>query len=179
MHHGVRVAVLALVFAGGACAQAPEAPPPRLTEEAVRAAAGEIARRAEARDDLDLVEGGLRADVHTWRWEKRWVSEPVGPWRTGDVAFPPPHVVDERVLVGPERTEVPWRRLRAVRARHWLLGSAVELTVDGAPEPLLLRTADAEEADALAAALDLLRRARSADPPSGADAPAAGGAGSP
>lgn len=149
------------------CAGPPPAPPAPLTEEAVRAAAEEVTRSAAARDDLDLVEGGLRGALYTWRWEERWEDDPrsFDPWSRQGPDFPLRRRVQERVLVGPEVTEVPWRRLHSVRARHWLLGSGVELGVEGAAEPLLLRTGDAAEADALAAALDLLRRARGAAPP--------------
>jgi hypothetical protein len=142
-----------------------------LAQETLDAAASRIEAFAASREDVELVEGGLRAPWQTWRWEERDVWEPGPPlnYRAEAPWIRHPMPVRERVLVGPSSAVLPWRRMEAVRVHRWPLGTALEFDVEGEPEPFLLGV-DSESAGALAEAFDVVRRAHR---------PRAGAAGTP
>ncbi len=126
--------------------------------------AAAVIRETVARDpNFQLVEGGISVEAYQWSWREHVVDEPV---IVGSVVvLGTPHIVRERVLVGPTRHYVAWRELLGVAVRRWAIGAGIELTLDGAAEPIFVETSDAQTAQRLADALDLLRRARHAETP--------------
>ena len=137
--------------------------------DAVLGASAHLRRVADERDDLELVEGGLLAEFYTYEWQERHAWDPL--YETADPNAPAnPRVLRERILVGPQQTYLAFGQVTGVRVIRWLVGAGVELDVTGRSEPLVLSVRDADEAQALADALDLLRRAR--DPAGPPEAPA-------
>jgi hypothetical protein len=68
------------------------------------------------------------------------------------------------------------RKLAGVAVRRWAIGAGIELSIDGAAEPLYVETKDAQTAQRLADALDLLRRAQHSGTPDGKGPPEPSGA---
>jgi hypothetical protein len=130
-----------------------------VTEASVDEAAA-VVQEAAARDpNFQLVEGGLLLEAYQWVWRDRVVMEPaiVG----SVVVAPAPRIVRERALVGPARHYVAFRELAGVAVRRWTIGTAgIELSLDNGEEPIFMETSDAQSAQRLADALDLLCRAR-------------------
>ena len=133
-----------------------------VTEASLDEAAA-VVRETAARDpSFQLVEGGLSLEAYEWAWQDRVVVEPV---IVGSVIVPGTQIVRERVLVGPARHYVAFRDLAGIAVRRWTIGAGIELSLYGADEPIFLKTNDAQTAQRLADALDLLRRARHGEPP--------------
>ena len=135
-----------------------------VTEKSLDEAAT-VVREMAARDpNFQLVEGGISVEAYQWTWRERVVDEPDawgGPMVVGSVVVPgAPRLVRERVLAGPTRQYVGLRDLVGVAVRRFTIGAGVELTLEGAAEPIVVETSDAQTAQRLADALDLLRRAR-------------------
>jgi hypothetical protein len=134
-----------------------------VTETSLDEAAA-VVRETAARDpNFQLVEGGISVEAYQWSWRDRVVVEPmvVG----SIVALGAPRIVRERVLVGPARHYVALRELAGVAVRRWAIGAGIELLLEGATEPIFVETNNAQTAQRLAAALDLLRRARHGETP--------------
>jgi hypothetical protein len=134
-----------------------------VTEASVDEAAV-VVQEAAARDpNFQLVEGGLSLKAYQWVSRDQVVVEPtiVG----SVIALGAPRVVRERVLVGPARHYVAFRELAGVAVRRWAIGVGIELSLYGGEEPIFMETNDAETAQRLADALDLLRRARHRETP--------------
>jgi hypothetical protein len=140
-----------------------------VTEKSLDEAAAVVREVAAQDPNFQLVEGGLSVAAYQWGWRERVVDEPEawsGPIVVGSVVVPgAPRVVRERVLVGPTRQYVGWRELAGVAVRRFTIGEGIELTLDGAAEPIVVETSDAQTAQHLADALDLLRRARHNETP--------------
>ena len=127
-----------------------------VTEASVDEAAV-VVQEAAARDpNFQLVEAGLSLEAYQWVWRERIVVEPtiVGPV----IALGATRVVRERVIVGPARHYVAFRDLAGVAIRRWAIGVGIELSLYD-EEPIFMETNDAQTAQRLADALDLLRRA--------------------
>lgn len=140
-----------------------------VTETSLDEAAA-VVRETAARDpNFQLVEGGISVEAYQWSWRERVVDEPEawgGPMVLGSVVvFGVPRVVRERILVGPTRQYISFRELAGVAVHRFTIGAAVELTLDGAAEPIFVETSDRQTAQRLADALDLLRRARHVETP--------------
>jgi hypothetical protein len=150
-----------LAALGLGCLGVERVPPREIDEATVRAAAERIERFDAARSDVELVEGGLRAAVYTEVRERVFDPIPLElPILLEHGVIPPePQVREERRPVGPIDLTIAWSRIRDVRVHRWLAETGVELDVEGEPEPLVLVVPDAE-AEALAEAIDVLRRAR-------------------
>jgi hypothetical protein len=137
-----------------ACASTYAPEPVSITEDGLAHASEVLRRAAERREDLRLEEGGLVVDLLFYEWQTRLEFD--------DDA----ELLNLRgVQLGPR---VPLDRLHAVRVREWAFGTGLEFLLEGEPEPAILATEDLEEAQRLASALDLLRRARAeelASPP--------------
>jgi len=129
-----------------------------VTEASLDEAAA-VVRETAARDpNFQLVEGGISVEAYEWSWRDRVVVEPVV---VGAVVSPgPPRVVRERVLEGPARHTFPFRDLAGVAVRRWAIGTSIELSIEGAAEPIIVEMNDEQTAQRLADALDVLRRAR-------------------
>ncbi len=147
-----------LLSVATACAQAGPAPAP-VSPESLDAAVAVLAEAAERRSDLSLVDGGLRMEVWLTEWRQRveWRVRAGSPWAPAE-----PVVVERPVRTGPHILHVQIEEIDGVRARRWLFGAEIQLRLQDRPDPAHLAAADAEEAEALARALDLLVRARSA-----------------
>jgi hypothetical protein len=161
-------AALAGIAAGLAlgCASAPAEPPAPVTEETHRAAAAAVlALAADPGARLELFEGGFTADAWTWRTEERVVWDDLhGVGLLGPPLPRAPRVVRERRLEGPMRTAFRFGDLVSAAPYAMLLATDVELRVRGEAEPFLLDVGGREAARRLAAALDVLIRARDAAP---------------
>ncbi|HBZ69411.1 MAG TPA: hypothetical protein DEP35_06635 [Deltaproteobacteria bacterium] len=134
-----------------------------VTEASLDEAAA-VVRDTAARDpNFQLVEGGISVNAYEWSWRDRLVVEPmiVG----SIVTLGTPQIARERVLVGPARYYVTFRELAGVAVRRWAIGSGIELSLDGATEPIFVEMKDAQTAQRLADALDVLRRARHGETP--------------
>jgi hypothetical protein len=137
-----------------------------VTDENLARAAADVRRAAAEDPGLVLGEDGFAADAWRWEWQERTEYSSAANLSRMEVGIAPepPRRVRERVLVGPSRLYIPMAQVSAVAVRRWAMGSGVELTLDGVDEPVFVGTADQEGAERLAAALDLLRRARRGDP---------------
>lgn len=132
------------------------APPARpATPANVAAALAELEALCRAREDLELVEGGLLVSAHFLEW-REWEEFDDHGARWGHGA---PHRVRERVLVGPERLYVSLQGIRGVWVHRRSFGTSVEIALRGPRSPAILDASDRDEAERLAASLDLLRRA--------------------
>jgi len=147
-----------------ACAKPP--PPPPVSEVQRREAAETVlALAADPASKLTLFEGGFTADAFRFVTEERvvWDDLPHG----GTIApnlLRSPRVVHERRLHGPERTSFRFSDLVAAEPFEMLLETDVAITVRAEPEPFVLDVGGDEAARRLAAALDVLIRARAAPP---------------
>lgn len=157
--------MLALALAFG-CARPPAAPlPPVTAAQHEAAAATVIALAADPASKLELFEGGFTADAWRWRTEERVVWDDLGVPGAMRPDLPrTPRVVQERRLAGPTRTAFRFSELTAAAPYEMLLETDVELTVRGEPEPFVVDVGGEEAARRLAAALDVLIRARVAPP---------------
>lgn len=161
-------AALACIAAGLAlgCASPPAEPPAPVTDETHRAAAAAVlALAADPDARLELFEGGFTADAWRWRTEERVVWDDLhGAGVLGPGLPRAPRVVRERRLAGPTRASFQFGDLMSAAPYAMLLETDVELRVRGEDEPFLLDVGGAEAARRLAAALDVLIRARGAAP---------------
>jgi hypothetical protein len=151
-----------------ACASTYAPEPVSITEDGLAHASEVLRRAAERREDLRLEEGGLVVDLLFYEWQTRLEFDDDAELLNLRGVQLGPREVQERVLVGPRTVYVPLDRLHAVRVREWAFGTGLEFLLEGEPEPAILATEDLEEAQRLASALDLLRRARAeelASPP--------------
>jgi len=155
----------ALALAGAlACGSLYAPQPVPLTDDSVRQATAVLREAAARRGDVRLVEGGVALDAYFYEWREWLEWEELEAGVPGELSREPiatqqPYLRRERMLVGPRSIYVPLEQLGPVRVRTWAFGSGVEIELPGQPEPAFLETADVGEAERLAAALDVLRRA--------------------
>jgi hypothetical protein len=134
-----------------------------VTEASLDEAAAVVRETAARNPNFQLVEGGISVEAYQWIWRDHTVVDPV---IVGSIVVPgAPRVVHERELVGPAPYYVPFREVAGVAVRRWAIGVGIELSVDGTAEPLFIQMKDAETAQRLADALDVLRRARHNETP--------------
>jgi len=128
---------------------------------------------------VELVEGGIVADLYVYEWrrvERSDWRDPRDLRRGGALGI---EADSERRLVGPKRgVYLPYRSILAVRARSWPLWSGVELELDEAfrlrgprvreapsgrawdDAPVVIKARDEQDARKLSEAIDRVRRAR-------------------
>jgi hypothetical protein len=134
-----------------------------VTETSLDEAAAVVRETAAQNPNFQLVEGGISVEAYQWAWRDHTVVEPM---IVGSIVWVgTPRIVRERELVGPAPYYVPFRRLAGVAVRRWAIGAGIELSVEDATEPLFVEMKDAQTAQRLADALELLRRARHNETP--------------
>lgn len=161
----------ALALAGALACGSLYAPEPLpLTGDSLREATEVLREAAARRGDIRLVEGGLVLDAYFYEWREWLEWEELEAGVPGDLSREPiavqqPYLRRERMLEGPRSVYVPLEGLGAAQVRTWAFGCGVEIELAGQPEPAFLETADTAEAERLAGALDVLRRAHAAPQP--------------
>jgi hypothetical protein len=155
------IALAAVISIGCAGAYEPPAVP---LSDGLLAEARDVLQEADARrDDVQLTEGGVYLDLTFYEWSQVDLDAN----RPPDILNPRQQmdgaVLDQRERSAPRRVLVTPRNLTGVRVQPLAFGAFVELDLDGEKGPGMLDAKTREEADRLAAAFDLLRRAGAAD----------------
>ena len=147
-----------------ACAE-PYAPEPlEATPENLALASAVLREAAARRPDVRLGEGAVVLDVWSWEWRERDLYEHAerDVWHRQEL--PEGAVVNERVRSPLRPVRLTPENLLGVRVQRYPLGASLEIRLSDEPAPVFLDTADAEEAERLGSALELLRPDRGAAP---------------